>query len=423
MTAATLNAMTAIYLTVSVCLWIAFVFKIRGLRRRPAEGRPPLRPICISLGLVATAYTLCAPAVAMTFDHAVGVPNLAPMLGYCLAIGYGCSAQGMLLYWRLPVDKAGRSMRRRVVIYAAITTLMVILWAAGASAVRVEHVVDFDITYATTPFITQYLLLFFAAFGISMAIVAVLCWRWSASVGTWLRRALRTYTIGVLPSLLFAIGKIAIVITACLSVGANSTLSYQSGVVVPLVSSAGAPILLAGLVLAWLGPRVGRRVRAIRIGFLRYPVDFWSYCTLRPLHRALSVVDPRMIHRPRTIDERLSIRLRLFWRLTEIRDWQWQLRTFADPTIGVATRDLCAANKLTDEETRAAIEAAQVKAALLVSERGSVHQDEITTDTDTPVITTLAVATERDHLTKVALAFSRSPIVDTVVMQVAGSRR
>lgn len=413
------------YLVFSAVIWAVFANRFMALRRRPPAGRPPLRPVCVSLALIGAAYPLMAPETAMWIDRAVGRPNVAPMISYCLTAIWCCSAQAMLCYWRVPADQAWRNTRRRIPVYAVAVAAMVVLWFLGATPV--EHPTGFDAAYAGTPFTTEYLLVFYLTLGISLISAAFSCWRWSAEVvDPWLRRSLRFTGIGLAGGVCYPLGKTVVLALRWLGIGDPATLTHWNMVLIPAISMVSTPLVLTGAVIPRLGPPLATWLTATRNSLVRLPVDTWAYWALAPLHAALCPVEPKLVHRPASLGERLAVRLRLFWRLAEIRDWEWKLRPYVHPDVTAIARRYCAQGGVDADQTLAIIEAAQVKAALAAARHGRRHgtrtapvAEQHAELDDVPVRTTLAVATERTRLVRVARAFHRSPIVSAVLADAA----
>ncbi|HWE92278.1 MAG TPA: MAB_1171c family putative transporter [Pseudonocardiaceae bacterium] len=413
--------MTVGYLFFAAVIWVFFGYKFAALRRRTPAGRPPLRPVLYSLALVGTAYVATAPEVAAWFDREVGRPNLAPMIGYCLATWWCCSAQAMLFYWRLPAERAWQRTRRRIPVYGLVVCAMVTLWFLGSAPV--EHPADFETAYAGAPFITEYLMVFYIALVVSIVLAAFSCWRWSAEVvDPWLRRALLFTAAGLAGGAAYPLGKITVVGLRWANIGDPVTLANWNAIIIPsLVCGISTPLVLIGAIIPRLGPPVARRLKAARNGIVRLPVDTWAYWALTPLHSALCPIEPKLVHQPASLGERLTVRLRLFWRLAEIRDWEWKLRPYVHPHVIPIAERHCASGGVGVDDTWAIVEAAQVKAALAAIRQGArVERDADfpAEPDDVPVRTTLAVATERNRLVKVARAFHRSPIVGAVVAEV-----
>lgn len=380
--------------------------KYRALRRAPRDRRPALLPICLSCVTAAPAFLFLAPSIGTGFDRLTGVPNLSVMVVYGCGVAFVVANQAMLLYWRHPPAPAWRATRRVLVACALVFATMVVLFALGETPE--ERHGDFPVAYADAPHIGELLVLYHATFLVGLLNVVRLCRRWAEETPDdqpWLRRGLRLNAVGVLIGSCYA----AMVLVAVLGSRAGADLDAW-GVAAPKALTLAVPVVVVGASIAAWGPRLPHaRDRLVRaLDALR------DHRSLHPLWSALRAVDPAMRHTPGSLRERLSPEHRLFWRVIEINDWLHRLRARRDPDLAAAVERHGRSLGLTDDEIRAAAEAARIRAALRARARGAVPADAPDADQDLPLEPQHAFAGERARLVRVARAFT-SPVVDAAL--------
>src|SRR6266496_28636 len=383
-------------------IWSAVIYKLRDLRKDPHNLA--LRALCAALAFPALAYTLAAPWISVRVDDALGVPNVATLLIYGSDVVHTAFAQLLLLAWTHPREQVWARFRWRVLVVGIALASMAALFLMAS--VPKERPTDFNEVYATTPYVTEFLLVFYVTFGASMAALGRLCWRYAGMVGRlWLRRGLRLVAVGTGFGLGYCLCEV-IYIDARLA-GENLRAWHMAAL---LIAGAGAPVLCAGLTLPAWGPQLSAACTWLH--------SYRSYRKLRPLWLALYQAVPEIALVPPTPlgADMLHIRnlgFRLYRRVIEIRDGRLALRPYFSPHITVAARRLARTAGLRGDELEATVEAAGLKAALRVKTRGST-------------VTTLTPADDGDHstspagvslseesawLVRVAHAFRRSPVV------------
>ncbi|MFI9389130.1 MAB_1171c family putative transporter [Kutzneria sp. NPDC052558] len=386
----------------------AALYKLRDLHRATTpEGKARLRPICLCLGLVGIAFIVYSPSVAKAIDIGLGVPNLAPMLAYTLAALWAAAALALMLYWRLPVAAARQRMRWRTFAHVGVAATMVILFFAADT--HDDHPSDFDAAYEHQPFIAASLLLFYLTILTTSGTVIYWSLHWSRQAAKRTAWALRLLALGLTSAVFFSVMKIVALVGGWFGVD----LSYWSTVLAPLVGTAGMPVSMLGIVLPALSSRLGSLASRLRAAATDHVANLKAYRQLEPLWSALLPVDPRLIHRPRGLRQRSTLRIRLFWRIIEIRDWQWKLRPHIPPDATHIAARHCQEAGIAPELRQAVIEAVLIRAALAAQAQQVVHREEALLRNDIPsAVAHLALVTERERLAQVAGFFRRSTIVD-----------
>ncbi|MFE2757178.1 MAB_1171c family putative transporter [Actinosynnema sp. NPDC059335] len=394
------------YLLSACGVLVLLAHKYRAYRQAPPEHRPALLPICLACVTAAPAFLLLAPAVGVGVDRLTGVPNLSVLLVYGCGVAFVGANQAMLLHWRHPVARARRATRRVAAACALVLAVMVALFALGAP--REEHHDDFPTAFADAPYLAELLVLYHVAYLVGLLNVVRLCRR--SADGTpadrpWLRRGLRLNALGVL------IGSVYAVLVLVAVVGSWFGAEMDAwGVAAPWSLTLAVPVVVVGASIAAWGPRL----TAARERLDRAWEAFRDYRRLRPLWRALRVVDPAMRHVPATPRERFDPEHRLFWRVIEINDWLHRLRVGRDPVVAGAVERRAAALGLGEEEVRAVAEAAQVGAALVARARGVPVADDGPAGHDGPPQARHAFAGERARLVSVAGAFTGPVVADVL---------
>ncbi|GGU06309.1 hypothetical protein [Streptomyces coeruleorubidus] len=113
-----------------------------------------------------------------------------------------------------------------------------------------EHHVDFDVYYAETPYITQFLLIYGVLFVVGMTGPTRMCCRYATAVDRpWLRRGLRTVAVGALVGQGYAMPKVISLIWDLLG---TSPLHFISVNVAPMCASISAWLFAVGFTMpAW----------------------------------------------------------------------------------------------------------------------------------------------------------------------------
>jgi hypothetical protein len=404
----------AAFMVCSLGCWVLFGYKYLALRQAPPERKRVIRPI-LALSLAAALAFLCAtPVVGVNLDRLIGIPNLSMLAAQVFGIMMVCALRVMILNWRYQLEQARRQTRWTLFSYGLVIAAMITFFALSPTAGEHHH--DFVPTFATTPYLAEFLMLYFVVYVGSLINITYLCLRWASDTPAnqpWLRLGLRLTSAGIL----FPIGYGIISLTTVVGSWFGADLYYW-GVIAPNVAGLGVPICVAGVTIAAWGPRLP----SVREGVARRRADLRDYRQLRPLWLALRPIDPAMVHAPGTLRERFSIESRLFFRVIEINDWLHQLGAYRDPMVaetltrrgvdlGPAASDILAAE-----------EAAHIMAALVARSHGrSAGRAGSSDQHDPPVEARHAFASERTRLVLTARALS-SPLVSDVLRSVPSGR-
>ncbi|MCL6671847.1 MAB_1171c family putative transporter [Streptomyces panaciradicis] len=263
-------------------LWIALLFRLPDLRRHWSE--PSLRAIIAVLGFASMCFLLGAPPTVALINSVTGTPNLAAPLTYAAITAYSASSLVLIACWR-----GGPSIRRTarnwICSYAGVLIGIAVLFAVGNPAE--ERRTDFDIYYATTPWVAEMVVLYLLAHLTAATVSAVWSLRWAREPEVrrrpWLRASLLTIGTGTALSTGYSISKLAAI---------AARWSGQDWVTVgtsvsSLCAGLGALLTVAGFLLPMAGHHLSAWADFVRLA----PLD----ALLDPVleDRALRVERPR----------------------------------------------------------------------------------------------------------------------------------
>ena len=389
-------------------IWAAFLFKLRDLRRA-AWRDAALWAICVCFGCAGVAFTTAAPWVYRRVDELLGVPNLATLIIYGNVLMLSVSAQVLLLIWIGPAEQVQARVRRRALLSVLALAAMIVLFVRAP--LEVEEPYDFDARYATTPYVAQFLMIYLVAFAVGYSGIARLCWRYAAVAGrAWLARGLRLTAIGAG----FAVGYCAAKAVYLIGRHLGHDLAVWN-LAAPMIGVLGVPFLVTGLTI----PACGPRLTSPRLWLSRYRAHRRLYVLWFALWEAvpdIALVTPTSAWRDRLTVRRLKFALHR--RIAEIHDAQLQLRPYRDPRVAEAAATLGCQAGLDGEELRAVVEAASLAHAMhakAAHQAGTPYGRPDTASQDHSPSVGADLSSEIAWLTRVAHAFTDSPVVDAVL--------
>ncbi|MBL1103088.1 hypothetical protein JK361_00405 [Streptomyces sp. 5-8] len=263
-------------------LWIGLLMKLPDLIRNWAD--PSLRAINGVLAFASLCFLFGAPSSVRVINRVSGVSNLAAPLTYASITAYSAALLILIACWR-----GGPSMRRTtrnwIYGYATVLVGVAVLFVLGDAGV--ERRSDFDTYYATTPWISEMVVLYLLAHLTATTVSAVWSLRWGFEAEVrkrpWLRASLLTIGAGTVLSAAYSVSKLV-------AVGARWTgrdWAVLGTSVPPVCAGLGALLTVAGVLL----PIAGHHLSACRDFFRLAPLD----AVLDPVltDRALRVERPR----------------------------------------------------------------------------------------------------------------------------------
>ncbi|MGW0816051.1 MAB_1171c family putative transporter [Streptomyces viridiviolaceus] len=298
-------------------LWLGLAAKAPDLIRHRRD--PYLRAICAVLGLAGLCFFLGAPPTVGAVNRLGGVPNLAAPLTYASITAYSAASQVLIVHWR-GGPAVNRVARRWILVYTCVVAGIAATFALGDAPV--ERRTDFDTYYATTPFVAQMIVLYLVGHLAAAGVTTVSALRWARQVSGPLRVGLTVLGLGTLCSAGYSVSKLVAVIAQWTGRDWSVLVTGVS----PGAAGLGALMMVAGVLIPLVGPRLAQWRRARR-----------TYLRLAPLERALDdVLTRRSLRLPRP--RFASSATRLMWRQTSIHNALSHLDTHLDPDLYGRTR-------------------------------------------------------------------------------------
>jgi hypothetical protein len=395
----------AFYSTLAVVAWIAAAYRLSALRRH--TGTPARYAVISALALLAVTFTVSVPSVWSALDRITGVNNIAALVAHLCVVGFSTVVQVLLVWWASPAEIALRRSRPRLFFLGSVAAVLLCLFVTAGPTE--SHSTDFVATYTSRPSIAVYLVTYLVAFGTGLVDIVRLCWPYSRLVDRGsLRLGLRTTAVGAGIGLLYCAARGLDIV----GVAAGWDVR-QWEFLVPLSSSTGALLVIAGLTMPAWGPRVSAAARIVRT--LR------TYRALNPLWMAMCEAVPSV--RLSAVDGQVGslVRLneRLHRRVVEIYDGRLALRPYLDEAVGDEARRRGEIEGLTGQDLAAVIEAAKLKGALAqMRTEGKPQRPERPASPDVEV----DEAREVEQLARVARAFVDSAIIASMAETAADVR-
>lgn len=264
-----------LYPLCAVLAWLAAFYQLLRLRQRRDA---PLITLCVAFILLAAAFTISTPVVWLHLDRLAGYPNLSALLSQGCVLLFAASLQVLLLLWLHSRDDAWSRLRPRSLILGVVLAVMLVLFLL-APTTR-ENSVNFAASNAGDSFYAAYLLLYVIVFAIMQIEVIRLCLRYARICPRpWLRRGLRTTTVGAMFGLVYCAARIADVGAALAGL---DPLKWE---VLPRLGAGGGEVLyLIGWTMPAWGPRLSARAAWV--------ASYRAHCQLYPLWSALNQLTP-----------------------------------------------------------------------------------------------------------------------------------
>lgn len=394
-----------IYLLTAAGLAIALVFKFGYLRRR--WSTPQLWAVVVPIFIASVTAWSASPHTIRLLNQTTGISNFTAPLVYCLVTAFSGSTLVLVIFWRYPRAQAWPKVIAVVATYGGAIGAIAILFSV--SHVPVERLTDFETYYADQPTVAALLMIYIVASGVGQGMLSYSCLSWARSYDLadrpWLRRGLRLYGIAALLGALSFLVKFLAVVSNWFGQHWLDTVNTLVPVIYALPAMLSA---LAGIVLPIWGPR---------LPLLRRWAQRWAaFWTLRPMHRALRRVDPAvvLVAHGKRFDPHHRVR-RL---LIELGDYEWLLRRQIDPEVGETARRLGQNGSMPDEDLQAAVEAAQLKAALTRHLADVTPGSTRSEHSDTAGVNdSVDIDSELARWLRIARAFIGSPVVAATIRQ------
>ncbi|MFF4549344.1 MAB_1171c family putative transporter [Streptomyces sp. NPDC001435] len=392
-----------VYGMLSLITWSAFAFKAKDLARD--WGNKELQLLCLAIGTFAAPFGFAAPAVYVRVDALVGTPNITSLIIYTTVEICLTSFLALLVSWSSTQSKV--RLRHRLILGYAIATVTTnwVLFFVG-DATDASHPLDFDVHYARTAYISEFLLVHQTLFTVSMIGLIRLCGRYSKIVSKpWLRRGLRVVTVGAVTGLGYCLPKAISLIWDKLGM---SPLNFVNSVVAPMFASVAAALFAVGFTMPAWGVGLGRVTAWIS--------DYRTFHRRYPLWQAITHAFPEVVLvAPPASRRELARDLPFFLsrQVIEILDGEMRLRPYHDAEISRMAREIVAAQNITGDEADAVTEAAQIAAALQARSAGHDASEGHGPDFDD--VANGDLNKEGARLAQVAEAFSTSNVIPAIL--------
>ncbi|MFJ9855651.1 MAB_1171c family putative transporter [Streptomyces sp. NPDC101150] len=340
-------------------------------------------------------YTVSTPAVWAAISHAIGIVNFSGILTQSCVILLTACQQIVLLHLSHEAAVAWRKATPRLIGLALVLITMVTLFTAASS--HGENPEDFAINRAQ--YYPAYLAIYLLAYAANQVDVGILGWRYAKiAPHPWMRRGLY-FIAATLP--------FALMYTACRTADIIAAQFNISGHAWEPVAQVAITLATISKTLGWILPDWGRHLSTL----WQWINDYRTFRALAPLHREVTSQIPEpVLH----LEPNTELRTRLYRRIVEIRDAQWALRSWTPAAVADAAKQHARAAGLTETDLAAAVEAAQLKAALHA--RATQRQPSVCTPTPR-VAEPQDLAAELAFQRKLARAFTTSPIVSAAAAE------
>ncbi|GGL00180.1 MAB_1171c family putative transporter [Mangrovihabitans endophyticus] len=340
-----------LYPVAAVVAWAAFLYRlVRGLRRDP--GDPALYAICTAFALMGAIFTISTPVIWGALDRAAGMPNLSLLVSQGGVVAFSVTIQCLIIFWTRPRAQGWRHARWRVAAVVLVLTLMAVLFSLTAE--REESLRTAAASYAHDPAYAAYLGIYVAAVALGVVDIMRLCLSYAGGAGrSWLTRGLRVTAAGGGLGLLYCLLR-----TVTLVAAQVDSDPYRWEFLVPPVSAVGAMLIVVGLTLPGLGPKMSAAAGWI--------VRRRAYRAIRPLWEAVRVTTPEVV-----LDRsggRRGPDHRLHRRIIEIGDGLRAVREHVDDRVGRLAAGAAHRAGLTGGELAATVYAAQLRVAFAARE-------------------------------------------------------
>lgn len=353
----------------AVCLYrLLFLLRAPGLQRAL---------LCGMIGFPALGYLVAWPPAYRWVDASTGIPNLAALLCGVGAVLFALCAQ---LWSVVAIYPAGQRRRRMLTRLAGFGSALLVMVSLFIAAPVDREAPRFTATYATTRWVAPLLLVYLGVLAWGLVGLAGLGWRWSGQAAQRpLRVELRLIAAGSMAALGYVVAEGGYLLLRT----AGSDHAWLGAWAGPAGSAAGGGVLLLRAASSpdWIDTLASwfATVGAVLLlaGFstpgtlhLTQWVRQWrAYQRLHPLWQQLTAAVPEVVlpgtegpRRPWLAVQDLDTLL--YRRVVECRDARLQLRQWIDPAVAEHVRRACAEAGVTGVAAAAAVEAAQLRAAL-----------------------------------------------------------
>jgi len=144
---------TIAYSALVAFIWVTFAYKLYTLHWH-VQDTVQRAYICTHL-LVSLAFTVLSPPIYLAVDHLTGVPNAARLLGNCLGVVGGWFFQPVTTQLIAPT-RQGRVQTLLASGWAPTATIVALVVLFNRASLPVSAPLDFQTRYSTAPFMAPY---------------------------------------------------------------------------------------------------------------------------------------------------------------------------------------------------------------------------------------------------------------------------
>ena len=376
-------------------LVIAVLLKLPTLVR--AWRDPNVKATTLLLSFATAVNISVTPVNIKRLNHLTGVPNIASPWIYSFLTAFCATALTMIMRWR--EEPSARRQRRMRRIYWTYAGIVVLLWVTFLLAhVPEPRIYDLDTYYASTPWMSEHILLYLGAHMVTSLVAAYMLVKWFPEVeNRWLKSGVVFLQLGFASGLVFDGAKL----TAISARWSGHNWDSLSTKVAPPFALLAGILVAMGFIVPQAGPLQQKWIR-----------DRREYRRLRSLWRALRDVTPS------TARARLGLwvplDLRLVQRQQRIHDALRVLAPYFDQDLYQRAR--CATPVgYTEEKASAVARAVTVRAAIDAHRGGQPRQESLTARQ-------LEFGTDiHEHIDTIAQVLHHPRLVDTIRQRVTST--
>ncbi|MGW8889498.1 MAB_1171c family putative transporter [Streptomyces sp. NPDC055749] len=345
------------HLVCAVLALVAFVEKVRVLRAGYSAIRLALAE---SYFLLLVLSLVSVPAVWSETNRVIGVENFSGLVGQtCVILVTVCQHLVLIRLSHERVTAYRKAIFPLIGLAVTLTGMTTFFFA-----VPMDRAAPTDFSAEAAAQNPVYLTFYLIAFAVGQISIGITCRRHAhIPQSVWLRRGLSLMAL-TLP--------LGLIYVACRAMGIFAEhLGISAGRLEPMAQLC---LALIGVMqaLGWALPDLGKRITAVG----QWAEHRRAFRALRPLHRAVTERAPEVVIPMKAC---AGLDARLYRVLIEIRDAQWALRPWMDPALAGTLRRLGADAGLAGDELAAAVEAAQIRAAIEAKDRDDLPPEPVET--------------------------------------------
>ncbi|HET6285811.1 MAG TPA: MAB_1171c family putative transporter [Amycolatopsis sp.] len=336
-----------------LCAGIAFLALLYRIRKAVAVPNLANIGLCGIFCFIVLGWGLVTPWLWHPIAETFGISSLGGLLAQISVIAIIACNTVVLLHYGYDRKEAWRRVTPRLALVTAVVIAMVVLFNSTYTDDRAGFAVSRAISSPA------YLAVYISAFAVGQYDVRRLARRAIRAAPTmWVRRAFRVIIAATLLQLIYVLGRVADILAPLLF---------------DISGAAWEPITVAALgvgsilyTVGWFLPDLGPHLSAA-----------WVLLRQRAFERELAGLHARLVTAVPQVARELSERdtgdgtaFRITRYLVENRDAQRSLTAWMNPEATAAATRIVDAERLSPEKRAAAIEAAQLRAAIAAKTNG-----------------------------------------------------